>query len=131
MKALAGLEPKRQKFVTALLSGALGTDAARAAGFTGTAKSMKSRAWQLTHRDKKVMAALDEARRELAAQAHYGFDEAMKEIDAGIAFSIKTENANALAKFTELRMRLSGQYIEKVDQRNLTAFSINIHGLSD
>ena len=54
----------------------------------------------------------------------------MAELDAAVAFAIKTENATAYVRAVELKGKASGHIVDRVDQRNVTAgFQIQIAGV--
>jgi hypothetical protein len=130
-QAFARLTPKKARFVSNILAGMKGAPAIQNAGWRAGSEYARTKAAQLLNHDENVMLAVAVARRELAQRAEYGADEAMKELNAAAEFSRKTENSMALAKIIELKMRLTGQYVEKHDIRQLAMLQISIEGLND
>lgn len=60
----------------------------------------------------------------------YNLEAAMREADEAIAFAIKTGNANAYVKAAELKAKLNGLLVDKM-QIQLPAFSLRIGGIDD
>lgn len=116
------LTAQHVQFVAGIMAGKTQKQAAIDAGF-GTqagAKLMKQ----------------DKIKQEIARQADLmrqktGYDAAamMAELDKAIAFAEETENAGAMTKAIELKGKLHGLLIERVDQRQVASFTINIEGI--
>lgn len=113
------LDPTRLQFIAAFIRLGEVNKACREAGIaTGTgSKYLKEPAIQ------KLLA---ESRDRIMAEAEYTTAKAMQEADDAIAFARSTENANAYVKAVELRAKLSGLLIEKIDVRQATGFQIRI-----
>jgi len=101
MPRLVKLNDRHLKYIDGRLAGKSGPVAARDAGFS------EGRASDLA-RNPLIVAELDRRRAELREQAGYDTDKALGELGAAAAFAIKTNNATALARITELKMRLMG-----------------------
>lgn len=119
------LTPAHQVFVAEISKGKPAKEAARIAGFTG-----KNAGVALLRRV-GIQAELTKQRTLIRAATAYDAKAAMEELDSSLAFARETGNANALAKLVELRMKLHGLLIERVDQRQVGNFSINISGIDD
>lgn len=121
------LTVKQSKFVAAYCSGKSATAAAIEAGYAES--SARTRGYDLLHQVPAVMEAVKNFRQELREATNYDAEAAMAELEDGLKFSKETKNATALAKFTELKMKMSG-LLDKKDEGNAEGFSINIIGLS-
>ena len=77
----------------------------------------------------EVIEELAKIRKRVAEQAFYDAAVAMKELQDTIQFARDTENAAAMAKAVELKMKLAGLLIERHDMRNVGSFSVNIIGI--
>ena len=112
LRAMQALKPKHAEFVHHFLQSANGTEAAKRAGYAEAHTSQE--AYRLLRRA-DVKAAIDAARTTLAECSLYDVQRAMAEALAGIRFAMETKNANALVKGIELRARLSGLLIERIE----------------
>lgn len=61
----------------------------------------------------------------------YSTDAAMKEAEDAMGFAILTENAGAYIKAVELRSKLKGLLVDKLDVRQAVGFQIRIQGLDE
>lgn len=59
----------------------------------------------------------------------YGVKEAMKEIEEACDFARFTKNATALANLLQLKAKINGLIIDKMDHRVSGNFQINIGGI--
>lgn len=121
------LSPRQLAFCSHYVAGKSARDAARLAGYA---------AGYVRHADKitsnpKIAAEIARHRETLREKTGYDAAAAMAELDRSILFARETENANALAKLIELKMKLHGLLIERIDQRGVGNFSINISGIDD
>lgn len=82
-------------------------------------------------KDPEVQELIKTARAELQKEVKYSLERAMEEIDETIQFSRETQNANAMAKAVELRLKLHGMLIEKHQHMGLAPLQININGIDD
>lgn len=76
-----------------------------------------------------VKALVAEAQKAVQAKINYGLEQAMQEAQDAIEFAKKTENANAYVKAVELRTKLNGLLVEKLDVRQ-SGFTLNVHGFT-
>jgi phage terminase small subunit len=76
-----------------------------------------------------VKAIVDNARNAVAKRGEYNLERLMDELNDGAAFARETGNATALARFTELKAKAMGLLIERIDQRQVGSFEINITGI--
>jgi hypothetical protein len=133
--ARLALTPRQARFVEAYARPGLkhgepclnAAEAARVAGYGH--KRADNTAFKLL-RNPKVRAAVDALRAEVAERAGYTAEKAMGELDDVITHALKTENASAHGKAVELRMRLAGLLIERVDTRIVGGFAVNVIGLA-
>jgi phage terminase small subunit len=107
------LTPKQQKFIAAWQTGIDGTHAAIGAGYSR--KSARYTAYHLLNENAAVMAEVAKVREQLAEDAKYNGEKCMAECDAGITFAKATNNANALARLIELKAKLTGLLVQKID----------------
>lgn len=119
---------KQMDFVDGLMRGKSVTQAAVDAGYS---KAMGGHALSRLSRNPHVAAELEKRRAALRQSSHYDAKAAVAELDAAIAFAKQTENATAYVRATELKMKLHGLLIERVDQRQVAQFHIHIDGIDD
>lgn len=118
-----GLNPKQAQFVAEYFRN--GGNQARAAVLAGYSASNAKEAGYALMQIPAVKAAIDEARKGWAEKAGYNLEAAMQEAQDAILFAELTENANAYVKAVELRSKLNGLLVEKIDVRQ-SGFQINI-----
>ncbi|WP_119462932.1 terminase small subunit [Rhodospirillaceae bacterium SYSU D60014] len=119
---------KATDFAAHYLKGGSASAAARAIGYApASARKTASRLLK----DPTVQEMIEKARSELQARASYSADSAMKELDQAMDFARETGNATALARVIELRAKLAGLMVERVDQRQLGGFQVRIIGVDD
>lgn len=121
------LTPRQMVFVENYLRTNDAKSAAIAAGFAP--KSAAERAHKLLHSVPAVMAAVNKARNAVAKKSEYNLERLMDELNDGMDFARETSNATALARFTELKAKAMGLLIERIDQRQVGSFEINITGI--
>jgi phage terminase small subunit len=107
------LTTRQSRFIAALQMGIDGTSAAIAAGYSR--KSARYTAYDLQNCNAQVMAELARVREEFAEKAAYNAAACMAELDDAIAFAKANKQANALVKAVELRARLAGLLVQKID----------------
>lgn len=115
------LTPKQEKFALLVAQGMTQADAYRGAY---SAEKMKPETVQskasILMADGKVRARVDEHRTKAAAamnqEVSYEYADAMKEVDAGIAFARECGSASALMQGLALKAKLSGLMVE--DRQN-------------
>ncbi len=109
------LNPKQAVFVAEYLKDSNGSRAAIAAGYSKHSASQV--AYRLLNLSPAVMEAVKEARAIAMRKCEYSAEVAMREAEEAIEFAKETKNANALVKAVELRARLNGLIIDRIDQR--------------
>jgi phage terminase small subunit len=107
------LSPQQQRFLAAYMTGISARAAALEAGYSKT--TADKRAYELLHQNPAMKVALAEARNGLQLLANYNADSAMADFVAAAEFAIKTNNANALVKATEMKARLKGLLIDRAE----------------
>lgn len=116
------------KFIDEYLKHGNAGAAALAAGLTPNKNHARQYGFKMIQRP-HVALMLAKRREELAAKTGYTAEKAMQEAEEAMAFAKDTGNANALVKAVELRSKLQGLLIEKVQHQG-APFSINIGGIS-
>lgn len=117
------LTDKQQRYVENLSRGMASRAAALAAGYS------KSYAMVAAHRLKRkpaMVEALAAVRKEGMHLAAYGLAEAMKEADSAAQFARLHKNPMAVVKAAELRAKLSGLLIDRVE-----VFAADLRGALD
>lgn len=104
---------QQARFIEAYLANGCSnaTQAALAAGFAP--RSAKGAGWRLLNRNDLVVAAIDKRRRALAERTDRTLDAMVHQLDADRAFAIKTENAAAAVRATELQAKMLGHLVER------------------
>jgi hypothetical protein len=103
------------------------TEACRLAGYSHNRANSTA---QNLLKNPKVRAAVDAIRAEVAAAASYSVERCMAELEAAMTFAKATDNASAFVRAVELRGRLSGVLVDKLDARvALGGFVLHVHGL--
>jgi hypothetical protein len=107
-------EVKEALYVAAILKGASKKAAAMEAGFS---ESTAGHSATRLHKKESVQKALETARQELKTQTLYGIQECIREIDETIAYAKLHKNSMAMAKLIELKAKLMGLLVDKLDVR--------------
>lgn len=76
-----------------------------------------------------VQEELKRRRQEIEKETEYTVKESMADLEKAEKLAERTENANALAKVVELRMKLHGLLVEKHDH-SFSGFNLMIGGLT-
>jgi hypothetical protein len=118
------LTPRHERFIAAYLKCGHAGQAAAEVGFapSGVSKLMKRPA---------IVAALAKARQAVAVKSEFNLETLMAKLEDGALFARETRNATALSRFIELQAKAMGLLIERIDQRQVAAFKINISGIDD
>lgn len=121
------LSPRHMTYVQHRVQGKSARESALLAGYTPASARNAYAIDQIP----AVAQALKKHQQELSLQTKYDLTAAMRELDDVITFAKSEEgrNASAYAKAVELKMKLCGLLIERVDQRNIGSFSVNIGGI--
>ena len=106
------LTKKQQQYVQLLATGMESRQAARSAGYS---ESFSRVAAHRLGKKPAVAGAIEEIRKKGCEMAAYGLAEAMREAEAVCAFAKKHKNAMAYCKGTELRAKLSGLLIDRIE----------------
>lgn len=108
------LNLRKQRFVAEYMrNGGNGVQAAITAGYAPN--NARTRAWRLTNQDEAVMAEIERAQKELAERTDYGAEQAMLELGDAIEFARKKDQATAMVRAIELRMKMAGLLNDKLD----------------
>jgi hypothetical protein len=116
--------PRQQKFVEYFVLHGNGAAAARAAGYSPRRDRQTA---AVLMKAGPVVAAIAEARRALAEAAEFTMDRAMQQLREDREFAIRTENATAAVRASELMAKLSGHLVERIDARIAVGFSVALH----
>ena len=103
-------------------------DARRAAREAGYSDKNGGKTVSMLKNNPKIKEILAKARDKVVDKLGYTYEVAMEEAKAAADFAMLTKNANAFCKATELRAKLSGLLIERV-QVDTVNFKINIAGI--
>ena len=106
------LTSRQNLYVTNVLAGLSESQAARKAGY-GKAYSYK--AAQTIGNIPAVKEAIEKGQANLRERAMYDQDEFIKELDKGLQFGYLRNNPMSIAKFLELKAKLYGLLIERVE----------------
>lgn len=110
------ITPQQSKFVEQYFKlGMNGKQAAIAAGYSP--KIAAHRAHELLNTAPAVMAAVAEMRAEIRERGIYTVERAVADLDEQMALCRELEQCNALVRAQELKMKVSGLMIEKIDMR--------------
>jgi len=120
------LDPRRAAFLIEFVKHGNGKRAALDAGYSSQSSGTYGTSLA---KDPRLAAAVEEVRERVMAKAEYTCEVAMKEAQAALDFAEETGNANAYVKAVELRSKLMGLLVEKIDLRQAIGFQIRIGGL--
>lgn len=122
------LSEKQQIFVDRYMKTGNGKQSAIDAGYAPA--NAHTAAFDLVNRNKNVRKALEAGRTESHKKIGYDITNVMEETSEAISFAKETGNANAYVKAVELRAKVQGLIVDKLDVRSLQNFQINIVGLT-
>lgn len=120
------MRPKWARFIAEYIACGNAAMAARAVGYAHRSSSVVGK--RLLKKP-EIMAEIDRLRKEIMTEGKFNINKAMKEAEEGIAFAVKTENANAYATLVIHRAKLHGLVIDKADHRISGNFQLNIEGI--
>ena len=83
-------------------------------------------AWRLLHRDPLVKTAVEEGRQALRERNEITVDDMIERFDADHDFAIESGNANAAVRASELKAKLAGLLVDRIDARTLGSFKIEL-----
>ncbi len=127
VECLEKCTPRQAEFVRKYLVIGNATEAYKQAGYTG--KAVGVRAYEVL-KVPRVAAAVKAGKLDIAKATQYDAKTAMKELEDSITFAKETKNATAVAKLVELKMKLTGLLIERIDQRQVGSFTVEISGIN-
>ena len=136
-RARLALSPRQQAFVEAYArpgtkNGELALNASEAARRAGYSPNRVNSTVHKLLKMPKIAAAVAAMRAEVAERAGYTVERCMAELEQGMSFALKTENASAYVRAVELRAKLTGILVDRVDMRAVVGtFAINVIGLTD
>lgn len=133
---MANQPPKNKKHPHEPISEKLGIFAkelAKHGNKTRAAKAINENAMSGTRlsRHPEVVKVMAETRLAIVEKVKYTAIEAMKEAEMTIQFARETENASAMVKAVELRSKLMGLLVDKIDLRASVGFKVAISGIDD
>lgn len=124
------LTPMAAKFVEGICKGLTPKEAAEAAGAIPRQAGIVARRYLRTNPVKLAIDAYNAQQiASLREKAAYDVEAACRELDQGMAFAQRTNNANANAKCIELKAKLYG-LMDKSSGDSAANFQINILGVS-
>ena len=106
------LTARQSRFVSAYVAGASAAEAARQAGY-GPGYSAKAAKYLLHH--PSIAAAIQEMHMDLTKKTLFDVEQAVLECNTMIDFAQSKNNAMAAAKLLELKCKLHGLLIERVE----------------
>lgn len=126
------LNERQLKWVERYLAHGDGPRAAVEAGYSKNSCMSASRDLKADPRIKKILdKARARAEEKAVGKASYNYEVAMAEALECLEFAKSTKNAAAMVKAAELRSKLSGLLIDKIDLSQNVNFRIVIGGISD
>ena len=120
--------PKQARFVDLYVTTGNASEAARQAGYSRhRSNSAAHRLLNLPH----VKAAIAAIRAEIAERAAYTVEKCFTELGNAMEHARKTDNSSALVRAIELRGKLTGILVDRVDARVAVGmFTINVEGIN-
>ena len=108
------LDPRKAIFISEILTGKSGAEAARVAGYSK--KDAAKRASEL-RKDPVIAAEIERGLVAIREGAEVTAESMIRQLDADRQFAIKTLNASAATRASELKAKLVGLLIDRKDQR--------------
>lgn len=118
---------RKEAFVQAYLECGNGAEAARRAGYSE--RAAKKVASELLRHDPLVIQAVEDGRRALQERNQITVDSMIRQFDEDRAFAVRTENATAAVRASELKAKLAGLLVDRRDVRMAAGFKVIIEGL--
>ena len=109
------LDPRKSIFISEILTGKNGAEAARAAGIEKRNAARQANRWQ---KEPVVAEEIEKGLAAIRAGAAVTCESMIKQLDADRLFAIKTENASAATRASELKAKLVGLMIDRRDTRS-------------
>ncbi len=108
------LDPRKSIFISEILTGKNGAEAARAAGIEKKNAARQANRWQ---NDPAIAEEIEQGLAAIRQDAEVTCETMIRQLDADRQFAIKTENASAAARASELKAKLCGLMIDRRDVR--------------
>jgi phage terminase small subunit len=126
LRALSALQ---SRFVEAFLETKNATAAAIKAGYAE--KNAKGAGYKLLRRNKSVQAAVKEREQQLRERNDVTIDTMINQLDEDRQFAVKTNNATAAVRASEIKAKLTGLLIDRIDQRSVGQLKVEVVRYSD
>jgi len=114
-KLKKSLDPRKSIFISEILSGKSGAEAARAAGVEKKNSSRQAHRWQ---KEPEVAAEIEKGLAAIREGAEVTCETMIRQLDADRLFAIKTANASAATRASELKAKLVGLMVDRHDSRS-------------
>ncbi len=114
-------DPRKERFLQEIVKDG---NATRAAVAAGAPRGSASATGHNLMGDPYIKEALQKVRENSVKMAGFNADEALKQADQAIEFAISSDNANAYVKALELKSKIQGLLVEKIDVRAQVGFTI-------
>ena len=108
------IDPRKSIFISEILTGKNGAESARAAGIEKRNAARQASRWQ---KEPEVAAEIEQGLAAIRQGAEVDVQSMIKQLDADRLFGIKTENASAATRASELKAKLCGLMIDRRDVR--------------
>jgi len=108
------IDPRTSIFISEILTGASGAAAARTAGYS--AKTAARQAHRLLN-DDEIKAEIERGLAAVREGAEVSCESMIRQLDADRLFAIKTCNASAATRASELKAKLVGLLVDRKDTR--------------
>jgi hypothetical protein len=109
------LDARKSIFISEILTGKNGAEAARAAGVEKKNAARQANRWQ---KEPEVAAEIEKGLAAIREGAAVDVQTMIRQLDADRQFAIKTENASAATRASELKAKLCGLMIDRRDTRS-------------
>ncbi len=108
------LDARKSIFISEILTGNNGAEAARAAGIEKRNAARQASRWQ---KEPEVAEEIEKGLAAIREGAEVTAETMIRQLDADRQFAIKTENASAATRSSELKAKLVGLMIDRRDVR--------------
>jgi len=108
------LDPRKSIFISEILTGKNGAEAARAAGIEKKNAARQANRWQ---KDPEVAEEIERGLAAIREGSAVTAETMIRQLDCDRQFAIKTENASAATRASELKAKLVGLMIDRRDTR--------------
>ncbi len=122
------LDARKSIFISEILTGKSGAEAAREAGVEKKNAARQANRWQ---NDPEVAAEIEKGLTAIREGAEVTAETMIRQLDADRQFAIKTENASAATRASELKAKLVGLMIDRRDVRAAHIVKAEEHSTRD